>query len=203
MTRIKICGLTRMQDIQAVNAAFPDYIGFVFAVSRRRITPEKAGALKACLNPGIKAVGVFVNEDIENIIKLCNLHVIDMVQLHGNEDEGYIRKLKAHIPNKIIKAIRVRNTGDIEKAAELSCDYLLLDAYHERMYGGSGETFDWSVIPNIHKPYFLAGGINAGNILQAIEQCHPYCIDISSGAETDGHKDPRKIMDIVTKVKGG
>jgi len=192
-----------MQDIQAVNTALPDFIGFVFAESRRRITPEKAEAMKACLDPGIKAVGVFVNEDIQNIIKLCNLHVIDMVQLHGDESESYIRKLKDHIPNKIIKAVRVKNTGDIEKAAGLPCDYLLLDAYNERMYGGSGETFDWSVIPKIDKPYFLAGGINAGNVLQAMEQCSPYCIDISSGVETDGYKDAGKITDIVTKIRGG
>jgi len=203
MTRIKICGLMRMQDIQAVNEALPDYIGFVFAASRRRITHEKAGEMKACLDPGIKTVGVFVNEDIENIVKLCNSHVIDMVQLHGDEDEGYIRKLKDRIPNKIIKAVRVRNAGDIERATELSCDYLLLDAYNERMYGGSGETFDWAVIPKIEKPFFLAGGINAGNVLQAIERYRPYCIDVSSGVETGGYKDACKIMDIVSRIRGG
>lgn len=201
MPKIKICGLTRKQDIDAVNAALPDYIGFVFANSRRQVTPESAKDLKTCLNPSIKAVGVFVNENMENIMKLCDSRVIDVVQLHGDESEDYIRKLKSSVPNEIIKAVRVKSPEDIEKALKLPCDYLLLDAYHENKYGGSGMTFDWSMIPDIGRPYFLAGGIDSGNILQAIEQFRPYCIDVSSGVETDGCKDPDKIREIVVKAK--
>jgi len=201
MAKIKICGLMREQDIDAVNTNLPDYIGFVFARSRRQIDVKKAKALKDCLNPSIKTVGVFVNEEINNIIKLCNTKVIDLIQLHGDENEDYIRKLKDYVPNKIIKAVRVRDQEDIKKAMKFSCDYLLLDTYQRGEYGGTGKAFDWSVIPEISKPYFLAGGINSGNIEQAVKQCNPYCIDVSSGVETNGYKDPEKIKEIVAKVK--
>lgn len=201
VTKIKICGLTREQDIDAVNAALPDYIGFVFAKSKRQIDGKKAKILKGRLNSFIKAVGVFVNEEIENVIKFCNSQVIDVIQLHGDENEEYIKRLKNYVSNKIIKAVRVKEPDDIKKAMELSCDYLLFDAYHEKEYGGTGKTFDWSVIPYINKPFFLAGGINSCNIVHAIEHHNPYCIDISSGVETDGYKDPKKIMEVVAKVR--
>ncbi|MEG6616372.1 phosphoribosylanthranilate isomerase [Peptococcaceae bacterium 1198_IL3148] len=202
MTKIKICGLMREQDIDTVNKALPDYIGFVFARSKRQIDANKAKTLKTRLHPFIKAVGVFVNEEIDNVVKLCNSQVIDIIQLHGDESEDYIRKLKNCVSNKIIKAIRVKGLEDIKRAMKFSCDYLLFDAYHEGIYGGSGNTFDWSIISNdINKPYFLAGGINSANIVQAIAQHSPYCIDISSGVETHGYKDPQKIMDIVARAK--
>ena len=201
LSKIKICGLTRQQDIDAVNAILPDYIGFVFAKSRRQINRDTAKALKDNLNSSIEAVGVFVNEEIELIIALCNSNIIDIIQLHGDEDAAYIRRLRLLIPNKIIKAIRVKVLDDIKKANEFPCDYLLLDAYQEDQYGGSGKTFDWSVISNISKPYFLAGGIHSSNILNAQEQCNPYCIDVSSGVETDGYKDATKMKDIVSKIR--
>ena len=202
MTRIKICGLMREEDAYAVNAALPDYIGFVFARSRRQIDEKRARALKSLLNPSIQAVGVFVNEEIENVIKLCNLQVIDVIQLHGDENEDYIKRLKNNVSNKIIKAVRVKDKDDIKRTMEFSCDYLLFDTYHEKEYGGTGKTFDWSIIPEINKPYFLAGGINPDNGVQAIERHSPYCIDVSSGVETEGYKDPKKIMEIVAKVRG-
>jgi len=201
MTKIKICGLTRLADIDMVNDVLPDYIGFVFAKSKRQVSEIAAGELKLRLNPAIKAVGVFVNEDINRICRLCNAGTIDIVQLHGKEEEGYILKLRSSITNTIIKAVRVRNTEDINTASELPCDYLLLDAYKEDQYGGSGEAFDWSIITKIRKPFFLAGGIHPGNVLQAISTVHPYCIDVSSGVESNGCKDEDKIIDIVTKVR--
>ncbi|HOV69652.1 MAG TPA: phosphoribosylanthranilate isomerase [Clostridia bacterium] len=201
MAKIKICGIMRQQDIDSVNIALPDFIGFVFAKSKRQIGETKAKALKACLNPSIKAVGVFVNEDIRNIVRLCSLNVIDIIQLHGDENEVYIKSLKNYLPNKIIKAIRVKDNEDIKKATEFSCDYLLFDAYHEEKCGGIGKTFDWSLISEINRPYFLAGGINISNIAQAIKQHNPYCIDISSGAETNGFKDPEKIVRIVAMTR--
>lgn len=201
MARIKICGIMREQDIDAINISLPDYIGFVFAVSRRQIDSKRAKALKDLLNPSIETVGVFVNEEINNVIKLCDSHVIDMIQLHGDENEDYIRNLKKCVPNKIIKAIRVKDSEDIKNAVEFSCDYLLFDTFNEGRYGGIGMSFDWSVVSGINRPYFLAGGINSGNILQAITQCSPFCIDVSSGTETAGYKDPEKIMDIVARVK--
>jgi phosphoribosylanthranilate isomerase len=201
MAKIKICGLMRVQDIAAVNDALPDYIGFVFARSKRRIDPWKARELRACLDPFIKAVGVFVNEDIKNIVKLCDSDVIDLIQLHGDENEEYINELKGHVSKKIIKAVRVRDTEDIIRAAGSSCDYMLLDAFQEGKYGGIGRAFDWSVIPDLKKPYFLAGGIDPDNIVRAIELCDPYCVDVSSGVETDGYKDPAKIAAITAKVR--
>lgn len=203
MAKIKICGLTRMQDIEAVNKALPDYVGFVFAESRRQISANAAKALKSRLNPSIEAVGVFVNEDPANIVKLCESHVIDLIQLHGDEDEDYINDLKKYVPNKIIKAVRVKSSQDIERARGIHCDYLLFDAWHEKKYGGLGRSFDWSLITGIDRPYFLAGGINPANVLEAVKSCSPYCIDVSSGVETDGLKDPDKIMEIVTMVRKG
>jgi len=146
MAKIKICGLTRRQDIDAVNKALPDYIGFVFAKSRRQLDEKQAKGLKAYLNPAIKAVGVFVNEEIGTIARLCREGVIDLIQLHGDEDEDYIKKLRGLVPNKIIKAVRVKNQDDIKMAMDFSCDYLLFDAYQEGFYGGLGRTFDWSLV---------------------------------------------------------
>lgn len=201
MAKIKICGLTRPIDIEMVNKACPDYIGFVFAPSRRQVSETTARQLKELLLPSIQAVGVFVNEEIDTIIRICRLGIIDIIQLHGDEDEDYIKKLRESVTNPIMKAIRVRSTWDIIEAEHLSCDYLLLDTYKENQYGGSGEAFDWTVITKIEKPFFLAGGINNVNALDAIESSRPYGIDVSSGVETDGLKDFYKIDDIITKVR--
>jgi len=201
MAKIKICGLRREQDIEAVNAALPDYIGFVFARSKRQIDEQQAERLKAKLNPAIKAVGVFVNADPERIINLCHSQVIDLIQLHGDEDEDYLKRLRSRVANKIIKAVRVKEAQDIMKALDFPCDYLLFDAFREGEYGGSGRTFDWSLLPQIPKPYFLAGGINADNIAQALTEHDPYGLDVSSGEETNGWKDPKKIWDIGARVR--
>jgi phosphoribosylanthranilate isomerase len=201
MTKIKICGLSRSVDITEVNEVLPDYIGFVFAKSRRQVCEVTAKELKAKLNSGIQAVGVFVNEDPELIIRLCSLGIIDIIQLHGDEEYDYIGKLKARVSNPIIKAVRVRRSEDIRRANEYDCDYLLLDAYNAAQYGGSGEAFDWSLITKVNKPFFLAGGIDKNNVLQAITQTFPYAIDVSSGVETSGFKDKDKINDIVTIVR--
>ncbi len=201
MTKIKICGLTRTIDIEYVNKACPDYIGFVFAKSKRRVTVHQANELKSILRPNIQAVGVFVNEDIDNIIYLCNQNIIDIVQLHGDEDEEYLKQLKRSISNPVIRAIRVKKSEDITSSQSIDADYLLLDAFKKDEYGGSGETFDWNIIQEVNKPYFLAGGINSQNVVQAITNLKPYAIDISSGVETDGYKDKEKIIDIITKVR--
>lgn len=202
MTKIKICGLSRPEDIAAVNIAMPDYIGFVFSKSRRQISEDTAYKLKASLNPSIQAVGVFVNEDIRTIVKLCQSNIITIVQLHGDEDENYIKELRGEIPGPIIKAIRVKDREDIKRACELSCDYFLFDTYREKEYGGSGVTFNWSLInKEVPKPYFLAGGLHLGNLSEATKQCNPYCLDVSSGVETDGYKDTNKILEIVAKIR--
>lgn len=199
--KIKICGLTRMQDVESVNEAMPDYVGFVFAESRRKISVELAVALKKNLNSAIEAVGVFVNAEPADIVKLCNEKIIDLVQLHGDEDADYIESLKRKITCPIIKAIRVQNPEQLLQAQMLLCDYLLLDTYHKECYGGSGVSFDYALIPKLEKPFFLAGGLNAGNIAKAAE-IGPFCLDISSGAETDGFKDGRKIKELMKIIRG-
>lgn len=201
MTKIKICGLSRPEDIIAVNQARPDYIGFVFAKSRRQVTQEKAEQLKKLLHPSIKVVGVFVNEEIDGIIKICMNNTIDIIQLHGDENDNYIKELRKSCSLPVIKAVRVRNPEDIKRAESFTCDDLLLDAYTEHEYGGSGISFDWSMVKKISKPYLLAGGIHSGNILDAIRICNPYGLDVSSGVETDGLKDINKIIEIVTKIR--
>lgn len=200
MSKIKICGLTRSQDIDIVNETMPDYIGFVFAESRRRVTHTQAAAMKKRLSGSIKAVGVFVNADIEEIAELCNRGVIDLVQLHGDEDSDDILSLKKKIKCPIIKAARVQNPQQIIRAQALPCDYLLLDTYQKEQYGGTGTAFDYALIPTLQKPFFLAGGLNADNIKNAAD-VSPYCLDISSGVETDGVKDAGKIREIIRIIR--
>ena len=201
LTKIKICGLSRPEDIMIVNEALPDYIGFVFARSRRQITDETARQLKDKLHASIPAAGVFVNEKPERIIRLCREGIIDIIQLHGDEEEGYLQILRDRLEHPIIKAVRVKDSRDIERAASFPCDYLLLDAYRENCYGGCGEAFDWNMIGKVNKPYFLAGGIDAGNVGDAISRAQPYAIDVSSGVETNGFKDADKVIDIIQKVR--
>ncbi len=201
MTKIKICGLTRLVDIESVNRWLPDYIGFVFSESRRQLTPEQSTLLKAGLDDRIKAVGVFVNEPLNSIIKLSQSGVIDVVQLHGDEDEAYIRQLKQQIDSPVVKAVRVQSSEQIRQTERLPCDLLLLDAYQKNQYGGSGKTFDHALIPNLQKPFFLAGGLDSSNIVKAIRQLNPYGVDISSGVEIDGLKDDSKIRQIIQTVR--
>jgi phosphoribosylanthranilate isomerase len=199
MIKVKICGLTRLCDIDAVNIEKPDYIGFVFADSRRKVTPQQAMELRGELSQGIIPTGVFVNEKIEHIISLILNGVIDVVQLHGTEDEEYIEKLKKLTTKPIIKAVSVQKTGDVQKWASTSADLLLFD----NKSGGTGQTFDWGLIGKTSKPYFLAGGLDVNNITKAINQTTPFAVDISSGVETDGFKDPEKIKEFIRRVKHG
>lgn len=200
MTKIKICGLFRTEDADYANEALPDYIGFVFAQSRRQVTPAQAAAIKQRLDAHIKAVGVFVDAAIDNVAALVNNGVIDLIQLHGGECTAYIKQLRLKTVAPIVKAVRVQHADQILKSQSLPCDYLLLDAYHPQLAGGSGECFDWTQLPELTKPYFLAGGINTGNIREALK-LHPYAIDVSSGAETGGIKDRDKIIELVRIVR--
>ncbi|MDF2905305.1 MAG: N-(5-phosphoribosyl)anthranilate isomerase [Herbinix sp.] len=202
MTKIKICGISRKVDVFAVNEALPDYVGFVFASSRRQVSEETAMELKEILHPGILTIGVFVNEEIDRISRLCDRGIIDLVQLHGDESEAYIHELRTFITNPIIKALRVSvNMGLKEEASNIPCDYLLLDTYHKDQFGGTGERFDWDIIPKLDRPYFLAGGIGFDNVSEAITRLRPYCVDVSSSVETEGYKDADKIIDIVKLVR--
>lgn len=198
MSKIKICGITSFQEIEYINEAQPDYIGFVFAKSKRCVDFHMAYLLKTELNPYIEAVGVFVNEDIDFIKKLCRLNVIDIVQLHGDEDDKYIDTLKNVIDKPIIKAVRVKEKIDTIYS---KISYPLFDTYNKETYGGTGESFDWNMVSVYPKPFFLAGGLNIGNIEDAINLVHPYCVDISSGVEINGVKDRQKIIEFVNLVR--
>ena len=188
-----------MEDISAVNRALPDYIGFVFASSRRQIDEKTARMLKKHLDARIKAVGVFVNQKIEFVADLYRNGVIDIAQLHGDEDSGYIERLKERCGCQIIKAIGIGDNLPPENIGLKTglIDYYLFD-YLSGQRGGAGKTFDWDVLKKYSgPPFFLAGGLNLANIPYAINSLDPFCIDVSSGAETDGRKDKDKIDQIV------
>lgn len=197
MTKIKLCGLTRPEDIQAANALKPEFVGFVFAPkSKRYVSPRQARELKALLSPEIQAVGVFVNEEIEAVAELLNSGVIHLAQLHGNEEEGYIQKLRARTSSPILQAFRITSEQDVQRAEHSIADHILLDAG-----AGTGTAFDWSLLRKIRRPYFLAGGLGPDNVERALELLHPYGVDISSGIETDGVKDPKKMAAFVAAVR--
>lgn len=195
MTKVKICGLFRECDIDYVNEAMPDYIGFVFAKSPRQVSAETAKLLRNRLHPGIVPVGVFVNAEQEEILRLCEEQVIGMIQLHGQEDDLYIKALKSRTGVPVIKAVRM-DAANTQRTLPSEADFLLLDSGK----GGTGKAFDWGQIPAISQPYFLAGGINETNIRAAVRM-HPYCVDISSGTETGGVKDKNKILRLVREVR--
>lgn len=201
MTKIKICGLKSLKDITYVNEYKPDYVGFVFAESKRKVDDKLAKEMKACLDVDIQVVGVFVNEPIDHIVSLCSESIIDIVQLHGDEDKFYIELLKSKISKPIIKAIRVQSKEQIQETMNLTCDHILLDTYVKDQYGGSGLTFDLTLIPEDIKPFFIAGGIQDNNVLKIIAECQPYCVDVSSGVETDGVKDKFKIKSMIEMVR--
>lgn len=196
--KIKICGLFREDDIVAVNSTLPDFIGFIFAKSPRRVDFELAKKLKTNLDEKIQTAGVFVNEKIENILKLYEAKIIDIVQLHGDEDEKYIETLKNRADLKVIKSIK----AGTQQVLPENADWILFDTPSEKLRGGTGKTFDWGLIPKINKPVFLAGGINYANVKKAINTVNPFAVDINSGAETNGHKDFQKISDIIKLIRG-
>ena len=198
MTKIKLCGLSRPCDIEWANALMPDYIGFVFArKSRRYISPMSARALHGKLNPAIQAVGVFVNEALDNVAALLNGGTIDLAQLHGSEDEDYIASLRKLTDKPLIQAFRVENTADLDRARRSSADCILLD----NGAGGTGAAFEWALLKGFDRPYFLAGGLGPGNVRQAIGTLRPFAVDVSSGIETDGVKDYVKMTAFVNAAR--
>ena len=219
MIKVKFCGLTRPEDIRIVNKLKPDYIGFVFyEKSKRNVTEEKARELKEKLDDSIKAVGVFVDEDENRIAGIANEKIIDIIQLHGHEDEVYIARLRKLTDAKIIKAFQIKNnltnaekgncisdhsvqektnTDAIKRINASSADMVLVDSGQ-----GTGKTFDWDVLGKIERPFFLAGGLNIENIESVITGIMPYGIDMSSGIETDGIKDESKMNLIMRAVRG-
>ena len=197
--KIKICGLRRPEDIEAVNFFQPDYVGFIveFPKSFRSVTAEELNGLTAKLDKNITAVGVFVNAPEELLAQLLNEGIIGMAQLHGQEDEDYIRRLRTLTDKPLIKAFSVRSEDDIKNAVKSSADYILLD----QGSGGTGKAFDWSLIQEMNRLFFLAGGIGPDNLERAIQEIHPYAVDLSSSVETDRWKDPEKIRQVVDIVR--
>lgn len=205
MTKVKICGLRCPEDVRIVNACLPDYVGFVFApASRRHISEREAWTLREGLDLRIQAVGVFVNQPVEWAAQLCRSGLIDLVQLHGDEDEAYIQELKSGVPNPVIRAAAV---GENPPALfQTAADYRLFDTAGA-VRGGSGKSFRWELLRDCRDhPFFLAGGLHAGNVEEAIRQTEPFCVDVSSGVESSmeaaSRKDFQKVKELVERVRG-
>jgi len=215
--KVKMCGISKVETIPAVVEAKPDYMGLVFAPSKRQVTVDQAKILVEELHRGyaqkygsdtehdkndtIKTVGVFVNETVDNLVTIANEANLDAVQLHGDEDETFIQSLKERTNVEVWKAIQIRTAADTEKWIDSSADMLLFDAYHKDERGGTGEVFDWSSLDAFERPFMLAGGIDSTNVARAIRTVRPYGIDISSGIETNGMKDDKKITAFTKIVK--
>ena len=215
--KVKMCGISKVETIPAVVEAKPDYMGLVFAPSKRQVTVDQAKILVEELHRGyaqkygsdtehdkndtIKTVGVFVNETVDNLVTIANEANLDAVQLHGDEDEAFIQSLKERTNVEVWKAVQIRSAADVEKWMDSSADMLLFDAYHKDERGGTGEVFDWSSLDAFERPFMLAGGIDSTNVARAIRTVRPYGIDISSGIETNGVKDDEKITAFTKIVK--
>lgn len=215
--KVKMCGISKVETIPAVVEAKPDYMGLVFAPSKRQVTVDQAKILVEELHRGyakkygsdtehdkndtIKTVGVFVNETVDNLVTIANEANLDAVQLHGDEDETFIQSLKERTNVEVWKAVQIRSAADAEAWIDSSADMLLFDAYHKDERGGTGEVFDWSSLDAFERPFMLAGGIDSTNVARAIRTVRPYGIDISSGIETNGVKDDKKITAFTKIVK--
>ena len=208
--KVKMCGISKVETIPAIVDAKPDYMGLVFAPSKRQVTVDQAKTLVEELHKQyavrynsetIKTVGVFVNETVENLLKIAEEVKLDVIQLHGDEDESFIQILKEQSNVEVWKAVQVRNAADAEKWIDSSADMLLFDAYHKDERGGTGEVFDWSSLDEFERPFMLAGGIDSTNVARAIRTVRPYGLDISSGIETNGVKDDEKIKAFTNIVR--
>lgn len=212
--KIKICGLRTPADVAAVNAALPEFCGFIFVPMRRRyVAPAQAAILCQQLDPRIRPVGVFVDARVEEILEVLTHCPLDMVQLHGAEDNDYIAMLRAAYRDRfaveihgirkrsrelcIVKAFRVEDVDDIRRAEASAADEILLD----HGAGGTGERFDWTLLQHCRRRFFLAGGLTPDNVEDAIRVAQPYAVDVSSSLETDGRKDPEKIRRFVAAVR--
>ena len=221
--KIKICGISKVETILAIVDAKPDYMGLVFAPSKRQVTVDQAKTLVEELHKQyanrynrnaeqysnqtlihqefIKTVGIFVNETLENLVTIATEVNLDAVQLHGDEDETFIQSLKERTNVEVWKAVQIRSAADAEAWIDSSADMLLFDAYHKDERGGTGEVFDWSCLDEFERPFMLAGGIDSTNVARAIRTVRPYGIDISSGIETEGVKDNEKIKAFTNIVR--
>lgn len=196
--KIKICGIKNENEAKIINECMPDIAGFVFASGKRQIDINKAKILKKIINPEIETAGIFVEQNEDEILKIYNEKVIDIIQLHGDYDERTIKNLKEKTDAKIIKVIRVKE--GFYKIKTLA-DFILFDAYSKDKYGGLNKTFDWNIKIISNVPYFVAGGINENNIVEMVKKLTPYGVDISSGVEVDGFKTKEKVFNIIKIIK--
>lgn len=199
VTKIKICGLRSEEDIRIVNRCQPDYAGFICCSRFRRYVPsDTLEQLSKLLHPGIRKVGVFVDQPVEQIAQIARRQLVDTIQLHGCEDERYISGLRQLIPSeiRIMKAFQIHSAEDICQVEASTADDVLLDGGQ-----GSGQTFDWRKIESLNRPFFLAGGLNPENVEEAVRRLHPCAVDVSSGVETDGHKDEEKVRQLIRRVR--
>ena len=195
--KIKLCGLSSVSDIEAVNELKPEFIGFViWEKSKRYVSKDKAAELKKLLDPQIKAVGVFVDEDAEVVADLLNNDIIDIAQLHGSEDNSYIARVRELTEKPLIKAFQVKNSEDIAIIENSDADYVLIDSGQ-----GTGKAFDWKILEGVKRDFFLAGGLYPENVAEAVKVVAPYAVDVSSGIETDGKKDRSKMERFVGNVR--
>lgn len=201
MVKVKICGLRRKEDIKYANELKPDYVGFVFAKSKRQIEVEQALDLISLLDKEIKTVGVFVNEPVENALKIAQTLNLDVLQFHGDETQDYIDNFKNFT---VWKAIRIKDKEDLEKTKEFKVNSFVFDTLTKNEYGGTGKTFNWEVLKEmeLNVPIILAGGLNENNVEEAIKIVDPYAVDVSSGVETEGYKDFKKMKSFIEKVRG-
>lgn len=198
MTAVKFCGLTRPQDIEIANRLMPQLIGFVFAPkSKRYIEPHRAQRLKSLLHSDIRTVGVFVNAPCGEIADLAERGIIDIIQLHGNEDARCIAALRTVTKCPILQAFSVTTTEDVKRAERSSADMILLDAPG----GGTGTPFAWDLIHCMKRPYFLAGGLHPRNVSDALRTLRPYGVDVSSGIEENGVKSKDKMAEFLAAVR--
>ena len=198
-TELKICGLSRLEDIIAVNRHGADYAGFIFfQKSKRYVDPYKANELIELLRTDIKPVGVFMDEPIDNVVRIARISGVEMVQLHGHESEEYVEYIKRTLDRPVIKAYKAGEEGALESAANSSADYVMIDSG-----AGSGQKFDWSILKNFKRDYFLAGGLDPESVGEAIRLLETFAVDVSSGVETDGIKDEKKIAEFIKAVKYG
>lgn len=209
MTKVKICGIRSSEDVDYVNELLPDYIGFVFAPSKRQVNLAQAKELIKAVDKNIKTVGVFVNEESDTVSHIAKTLNLDILQFHGNEDKQYLEYFKDF---SIWKSISVNvttqnniidNQKKINNINNYTISAILLDSYIKGINGGSGESFDWSIIENLNisKTIILAGGLNLGNVTKAVKMVKPYCIDVSSGVETNGVKNFEKMKKFINKVR--
>ena len=195
MTKIKLCGLSRAADIEVANFLLPEFVGFIFyEKSKRYISPQKAAALKNILDKKISAVGVFVNEKISTVAEIAKF--LDLIQLHGEEDDNYISALQKITAKKIIKAFKIKTAEDLQRAKNSRADFILLDGG-----AGTGETFNWQMLKNFEREYFLAGGLTVENVSAAVKMLKPFAVDVSSGIETNNLKDAEKMKKFLQNVR--